>query len=181
MAYDSAKGKLVLLVFLAALLGVILFRDAIFQRFRTKLEVTVQAGISPKTLSDAMQGLKFPPMVAAWHPPAAVDTHVSDPMRLPLSETSVRIVSEPNVSASTPDPNTARGTPVKLDEKTPVFWVKGIVYSRVNRSSVILENGILGEGDEIYGARVAHIGRHSVQFKKNGTIYRVRVGQGGAK
>ncbi len=177
MTYDSAKGKLTLLVFLAALLGIILFQDVIFQRDQTKVEVTVQADISTNALANVMKGLSAPPVVAAWNPPAVVDTHLSDPMILALPEVSQQKAPEPNEPIRIPDPNESRGTPVKLDDETPVFWVKGIVFSRVNHSSVILENRILGKGDEIYGARVVHIGPHEVQFEKNGMTYNVRVGQ----
>ena len=73
-----------------------------------------------------------------------------------------------------------RGTPVQLDESMPVFWVKGIIYSRMDRSTVILEEGILRKGDTIYGATVTEVLPHDVEFEKNGKVYRVRVGQKGS-
>ena len=71
----------------------------------------------------------------------------------------------------------SRGAPVQLDDSTPVFYLKGIIYSSSNRSSIITDTGILRTGDVIHGATLVKIDPRMVEFQKHEQTYIVRVGE----
>lgn len=177
MTYKSAQMKIVLLVVLAVVLGGLLFRDVLFARESRKAEVTIKAGLSHESLTHVMEGMSVSEAIMSWMPPAVVQTDISDPMTLSLMETDEPGPMLPEAVTSEDPAGSERGTPVQLDGETPVFWVKGIVYSRQNRSTVILDDGILCEGDTIYDATVIRIEEHAVTFEKSGKTYCVAVGQ----
>ena len=173
--------KIVLLALLGVVLAGLLFRDLLFPPERSKVEVTVQAGMSTETLDQVIKGVDVPKIVAAWQPPAALQPHIDNPMVLLLEPVDTHVEAQVHASEDPVQENPAeepkRGTPVQLDEETPVFWVKGIVYSRQNRSTVILDEGILTEGDTIFDAEVVRIDEHAVTFEKSGKTYCIAVGQ----
>lgn len=108
------------------------------------------------------------PVVAKVDPPLDPPPPPPDPEPKPEPDKPIDIVT------TRAD---ARGAPVQLDTSTPVFYLKGIVHSKMGSSTIITDTGILRVGDVIHGARVVQIDPRSVEFRKHEQTYIVRVGQ----
>jgi type II secretory pathway component PulC len=79
----------------------------------------------------------------------------------------------------TPYPATLRdpmqfGSATATQAGTGRLTVKGIVLSG-DKSSAIIDNQIVREGEEILGATVVKINKDSVEFEKNGKSWKQRV------
>jgi len=60
--------------------------------------------------------------------------------------------------------------------KTRPGTVTGILYT-IENSSALIDGQIVKEGDTINGATVVKIYRTEVEFRKNGRLWKQRVGQ----
>ncbi len=70
-----------------------------------------------------------------------------------------------------------QGGAIQLDGSIPPIYLKGIIYARDSRSSIITDVGIFYESEEIHGAKVVRIERRAVEFNVNDRTIIVRVGQ----
>jgi len=110
-----------------------------------------------------------------WERPRPAPDIIRDPMLLDTPKGE--LLPKEGLANAGSDANIVGGTLVRLGESGPVFWVRGIVFSAENPSSVIIEDQILHEGEVIFGATIAKITEHTVVFEKDGKSWIVEVGQ----
>jgi len=78
----------------------------------------------------------------------------------------------------------ADGRLLKLDKdegSSGPFSLEGIIYDKQGRSFVLVNNAVLGIGDEISGYRVLKIKEDSATFIKNGESFEVELIKGEEK
>lgn len=75
---------------------------------------------------------------------------------------------------ATPDLKPADASQKTADDPTAAFRVQGIFF-RLNKASTLINNQTLFVGDEIEGAKIVGIERHSVQLKIAGQTHTLRL------
>ena len=168
MFSEGQKKQVIILGVLLLVLAVIALRKTVFSGSRADVVLSDDDGTEVSDTPVLASSLK-------WQPPEPIPDNLRDPMILTLSgspsgesETNqpIRIVTQHDVS---------KGDLVQIEGTS--FYLKGIVYSEINPSSIITNEGLLHEGDVIHGIQVVKIARNNVEFQKNEHTYHVRVGE----
>ncbi len=122
-----------------------------------------------------------------WDRPDLIPDDLPDPMHLKSLEARDSnglpeefAATTDNMSQQSGDitiQDVEQGGAIQLDGSIPLIYLKGIIYARDRRSSIITDMGIFHESDEIHGATVVQIERRTVKFSVNERTIIVRVGQ----
>ena len=156
-----------------------------FFRYRDKI-VAVDSSVAGKNAGDTASADASVPLTfdswrtpipeIRWQKPETVKLLKRDPMALDLS--TVKIES-PKPRVRTSDNVKDSGGIGLITLGGSVYHVRGIVFSKDKdrKSSIIIEDKVLNEGDEIFGAVITKIFEHSVELEQDGERWIVEIGE----
>ena len=169
MFSEGQKKQVIILGVLLLVLAVIALRKVVFSGSQSDVVTSDEDGTE---VSDT-------PVIASttlhWQPPDPIPDNFRDPMLLKLSGSKTRGSKTNQPIRIVTQHEGSKGDLVQIEGAA--FYLKGIVYSEVNPSSIITDEGLLHVGDVIHGIKVINIATNSVEFQKNQHTYHVRVGE----
>jgi len=164
MAQQSQTGKMIMVVVLAAVLGVVLLvRSGILPTGSDSKDGSTTPAPAGKTgqtpaVAPAAQGTTGK-IATRWKRPDPVGPIARDPTRMDVSRAAVR--SKETATTST----------------EPEYTVVGIVFNAEQPSAVIIDGQVLHEGDTIHDAIVTKIAEGYAELSRGDQKWTVRPGE----
>jgi hypothetical protein len=177
---SSLQKKLIVMFTLIAILlaiGFIRYRDKIFAVDSSVPDNNASAAAAMDgNVPLTFDAWRSPIPEIRWQKPETVKLLKRDPMALDLSTVKIKI---PKPRVRTPDNVKDSGAIGSITLGGSVYHVRGIVFSKDKdrKSSIIIEDKVLNEGDEIFGAVITKIFEHSVEFEQDGERWIVEIGE----